>query len=95
MSNKKPVGSLIGTVIFGVITAFFVLMAVAPLGPGDALLPFFAFIYGSLSGVVFLGFFLFWALKKRKYEKEKSHREMMARRRVERWRREQQRKNDL
>ncbi len=88
MSNKKPVESLIGTVIFGVITAFFVLMAVAPQGPGDALQLFFAFIFGSLSGVVFLVFFLFWAVKKRKYEKEKSHREMMARRRVERWRRE-------
>jgi len=95
MSNKNPVGSLIGAVIFGVITAFFVLLAVSPQGAGDALLPMFAFLFGSLSGMVFLVFLLIWAMKKRKYKKEKSHREVMARRRVERCRREQERKNDL
>lgn len=69
MSNKKPVGSLIGAVIFGVITAFFVLLAVSPQGPGDALLPLFALLYGSLSGMVFLFFLLIWVVKKLKYEK--------------------------
>jgi hypothetical protein len=69
MSDKKPVGSLIGAVIFGVITAFFVFLAVKPQGPGDALLPLFAFLYGSLSGMVFLVFLLIWVVKKLNHKK--------------------------
>lgn len=84
MSNKKPVGSLIGAVIFGVITAFFVFLAFKPQGQGDALMPMFAFLYGSVSGTIFLVFLLTWAVKKLKYEKEQSYRNMMARPKVDR-----------
>lgn len=83
-----------GAVIFGAITAFF-LMAFAPLGAGDALVPMFTSLFAFLFGIGFLVFFLIWVVKKRKYEKENSHREMVARRRVERWRREQESKIDL
>ena len=92
---KKPYFSMIGTVICGSITAFFLLMAFAPLSAGDALAPMFTLLFAFLFGIGFLVFFLIWVVKKRIYEKEKSHREMMARRRVERWRRELERKNDL
>ena len=94
MSRKKPKGSLFGAVVCGSITAFFLLMAFAPLGAGDALVPMFTLLFAFFFGIGFLVFFLTWVLKMRKYEKEKSHREMMARRRVEKWRREQQREND-
>jgi hypothetical protein len=92
---KKPYFSMTGAVICGSITAFFLLMAFAPLSAGDALVPMFSLLFAFLFGIGFMVFFLTWAAKKRKYEKEKSHREMMARRRVERWRREQERKIDL
>jgi len=84
MSNKRPVGSLIGAVIFGVITAFFVFLALKPQGEGDALMPMFAFLYGSVFGTVFLVFLFAWAVKKLKYEKEQSFRNMMARPKVDR-----------
>jgi len=96
MSNKKPVGSFYGVVIFGAITTFFILSYYHAQGlPDGALTSAFAWLLAVLSGFGFLVFFLIWVVKKRKYEKEKSNREMMARRRVERWRREQERKNDL
>jgi len=95
MSNKKPVGSFIGAVIFGVITTFFVFLAVKPQGEGDALLPLFAFLFGSVSGTVFLVFLLIWAVRKSKHGKEQSYRNLMARPKVDRWRREQKRRNDL
>ena len=92
---EKPYFSMIGAVICGSITAFFLLMSFSPLSAGDALVPMFTFLFAFLFGIGFLVFFLTWVVKKRKYEKEKSHREMMARRRLERWRREQERKSDV
>jgi len=96
MSNKRPVGSFYGAVIFGAITAFFILSYYHAQGlPDGALTSAFAWLLAVLSGFGFLVFFLIWVVKKRKYEKEKSHREMMARRKLERLRREQEIKSDL
>ena len=85
MNNKRPVGSFYGAVIFGAITAFFILSYYHAQGlPDGALTSAFALLLAVLSGFGFLVLFFIWVVKKRKYEKEKSHREMMARRKLER-----------
>ena len=66
MSNKKTKKSLIGAVICALISAFFLLMAMSPLGPGDALVPMFALLWAFLFAIGFFVFLLIWAVKKLK-----------------------------
>ena len=74
MSSKKPVGSLIGTVIFGAITALFLLAFFQyQRAPDGALTSAFALLLAFPFGIGFLVFLLIWAVKKRKYEIEELH----------------------
>ena len=74
MSNKKPVGSLIGTFVFGAITAFFLLVFFQYQSvPDGALTSAFALLFAFPFGIGFVVFLVIWAVKTRKYENEKLH----------------------
>lgn len=71
MSNKKPLGSLIGAIIFGAITAFFLLAFFQyQSAPDGALTSAFALLLAFPFGIGFMVFLLVWAVKTRKYKEE-------------------------
>jgi len=53
---KHPYFSILGAVICGMLTVFFVLMFFFARGPGDALVPLFATIWTVVFGIPFLLF---------------------------------------
>ena len=50
---KRPYFSILFAVIFGLMTAFFMLMFLFARGPGDALAPLFATIWAVVFGIPF------------------------------------------
>jgi len=73
---KKPYFSILGAVICGMLTAFFLLAFFFARGPEDALVPFFAAIWTVVFGIPFI---LFMARIIRFSERQKQSRQWWER----------------